>query len=299
MASVLAGLELCRRRRDRSPATRSTRACSARSVPRASCAEWTCAKCRSREVAEAVGPRTRLVACSHVGWVSGSFAPAELAGVDVPVLLDGAQGVGAVEVDVNALGCDAYAGAGQKWMCGPDGTGMLYVRPELRERLAVARRGYGNLAEANDGLAAKLHDDARRFDTPVAQRRGARLRARRRRACSRTAGWAAVRERAAALAAQLAEPAGRAPAASPRRADTARSCRSPAPIPRASACTSPSRGWSSATFPGVPGCERRSGRGTTSATSIACSKLSPDMRARAQPRPSRGRAHPTRAPQPR
>ena len=77
------------------------------------------------ELAAAVGPSTRLVACSHVGWMSGLLAPAELADVDVPVLLDGAQGVGAVPVDVGALGCDAYAGAGQKWMCGPDGLGML------------------------------------------------------------------------------------------------------------------------------------------------------------------------------
>ena len=81
------------------------------------------------EVADAVGPKTRLVACSHVGWMSGSFAPAELRELEVPVLLDGAQGVGAVPVDVAELGCDAYAGAGQKWLCGPDGTGMLFVAP--------------------------------------------------------------------------------------------------------------------------------------------------------------------------
>src|SRR5258708_17666928 len=93
------------------------------------------------ELVEAIGPRTRLVACSHVGWMSGCLAPAELAAVDVPLLLDSAQGVGAIEVDLRALGCDAYAGAGQKWLCGPDGTGMLYVSPELRERLAVPRRG--------------------------------------------------------------------------------------------------------------------------------------------------------------
>src|ERR1700760_33008 len=43
------------------------------------------------QIAEAVGPSTALVACSHVGWVSGSLAPAELAGVAPPVLLDGAQ----------------------------------------------------------------------------------------------------------------------------------------------------------------------------------------------------------------
>ena len=64
----------------------------------------------------------------------GSRLPS-LRELDVPVVLDGAQGVGAMPVDVRALGCDAYAGAGQKWLCGPDGTGMLYVAPALRERL--------------------------------------------------------------------------------------------------------------------------------------------------------------------
>ena len=83
------------------------------------------------ELANAVGPATTLVVCSHVGWVSGELAPAELAQVDVPVLLDGAQGSGAVPVDVGALNCAAYAAAGQKWLCGADGTGMLYVSPAL------------------------------------------------------------------------------------------------------------------------------------------------------------------------
>ena len=79
--------------------------------------------------------------------MTGRLAPAALAELDVPVMLDGAQGLGAVPTDVHALGCAAYAGAGQKWLCGPDGTGMLYVSPELRTRLAVSRRGYANLAD--------------------------------------------------------------------------------------------------------------------------------------------------------
>ena len=119
------------------------------------------------QLADAVGPRTRLVACSHVSWASGATAPAQLAELDVPVLLDGAQGVGAVPVDVRALGCDAYAGAGQKWLCGPDSTGMLYVSSALREQLAVTRRGYGNLGDPAAGLDAGLAPDARRFDAPA------------------------------------------------------------------------------------------------------------------------------------
>lgn len=118
------------------------------------------------KIADAVGPRTRLVACSHVSWVSGSLAPKELAQVGVPVLLDGAQGVGAVPVDVRALGCDAYAASGQKWLCGPDATGMLYVSPDLQRRLAVPARHYNVFADPGAGLNAGLHEDARRFDTP-------------------------------------------------------------------------------------------------------------------------------------
>jgi selenocysteine lyase/cysteine desulfurase len=117
---------------------------------------------------EAVGPRTRLVATSHVSWVGGELAPAALKEVarEVPVLLDGAQGVGAVPVDVAHLGVGAYAGSGQKWLCGPDGSGMLYVSERLRERVPALRRTYLNFEDAGAGLEATLRLDARRYDTP-------------------------------------------------------------------------------------------------------------------------------------
>jgi selenocysteine lyase/cysteine desulfurase len=156
------------------------------------------------EIASAVDARTRLVACSHVSWMTGRIAPAALADLEVPVVLDGAQGVGAVEVDVRALGCDAYAGAGQKWLCGPDGTGMLYVSPALRERLKVTRRGYGNLADAGAGLDAGLHEDARRFDTFAlsAETLATALAAIE---LLERAGWRELHQRAATLTARLAE----------------------------------------------------------------------------------------------
>ncbi len=155
-------------------------------------------------IVEAVGPRTRLVACSHVSWMTGRLAPAALAELDVPVVLDGAQGVGAVEVDVRALGCDAYAGAGQKWLCGPDGTGMLYVAPSLRARVRATRRGYGNLLDPDAGLDARLHEDARRFDTLAlsAETLATALAAVQ---VLEDAGWTAVHERALALAGSLVE----------------------------------------------------------------------------------------------
>ena len=146
-----------------SPPTRSTRACSAPCRPRATCAARASRSRRSRDVHEAVGPATRLVATSHVSWVGGELAPAELRELDVPVLLDGAQGVGAIPVDPAALGADAYAGAGQKWLCGPDGTGMLFVSEALRERVASTRRAFVCFADPADGLDAPLQPDARRY----------------------------------------------------------------------------------------------------------------------------------------
>jgi selenocysteine lyase/cysteine desulfurase len=157
-----------------------------------------------REIADSVGANTALVACSHVNWINGSVAPAALAALDVPVLLDGAQGIGAVPLNVHALGCDAYAGSGQKWCCGPDGTGALYVTAQLRERLSVGRRGYANLADAGAGLDSGLREDARRFDTMslAAETLALALASLR---LLEGVGWAAVHERALALAATLAE----------------------------------------------------------------------------------------------
>jgi L-cysteine/cystine lyase len=171
-------------------AARELRGASIREVPLA-------------RIADEVGPRTRLVACAHVGWVSGSVAPAELAEVEVPVLLDGAQGVGAIAVDVHALGCDAYAGAGQKWLCGPDGTGMLYLSAAMRERLEVSKRCYGNLLDPDAGLDARVHEDARRFDSPAlsAETLACALAAS---GVLESAGWAQVHQRGCELAASLA-----------------------------------------------------------------------------------------------
>jgi len=122
------------------------------------------------ELANAVSATTTLVVCSHVGWVSGELAPAELAEVDVPVLLDGAQGSGAVPIDVTALGCAAYAAAGQKWLCGADGTGMLYVSPRWRDRVRPVAPSYISLEDTTRGLESPYKADARRYDTPSLSR---------------------------------------------------------------------------------------------------------------------------------
>jgi selenocysteine lyase/cysteine desulfurase len=157
-----------------------------------------------RDLADAVGPSTTLVACSHVSWVGGEIASAALAELDIPVILDGAQGAGAVGVDVHALGCDAYAAAGQKWMCGADGTGMLYVSPGLRDRLRVVAPSYMSFADASQGLDSPLRETAQRYDTPSLSRESVAFSLASLRVLE-SAGLAAVHERASTLAQQLVD----------------------------------------------------------------------------------------------
>ena len=157
---------------------------------------------------EAVEADTTAVVCSHVSWVTGMEAPRALAEVDAPVVLDGAQGVGAVPVDVRALGCAAYAGSGQKWLCGPDGSGMLFVAASHRERVPAIVPSYWNLRDASEGLDAELFPHARAWDNAGLSGETSRF-ALASLDVLEEAGWAEVhragRELAARLAGLLAE----------------------------------------------------------------------------------------------
>ncbi len=173
-----------------------------------------------RDVADAVSERTTLVACSHVSWVTGEVAPAALAEVGVPVVLDGAQGAGAIPIDVRALGCAAYAAAGQKWLCGSDGTGMLYVEPEFARGVRVVAPSYVCFENGHAGFDAALRTDARRFDTASLSREAAAFSLAATKLLA-AAGFDAVYARSAALAARLAdELAARGRTVAPRGATT-------------------------------------------------------------------------------
>ena len=116
-----------------------------------------------------IGPRTRAVAISHALWANGRILPlraiadaAHAAGA--PLLIDGAQGVGAIDVDPAALGADAYAGPGQKWLCGPNGVGFLWVADGFEDRFEVAAPSYYSRDFRSEGqpfwAGARRHDGA-------------------------------------------------------------------------------------------------------------------------------------------
>jgi L-cysteine/cystine lyase len=152
-----------------------------------------------------VTPKTRLIACSHVSWVSGRVVDHErLAQTGIPVLFDAAQGIGAVPVDVEELGCAFYAASGQKWLCGPEGSGCLYVRPDQLDELTVPWPGYGSLADARSAFSSPPADHAARFDHgfPPGIRSVCALASI---AVLESAGWDWVHGRAAELAARLAD----------------------------------------------------------------------------------------------
>ncbi len=124
------------------------------------------------KVEAAVSPRTRLVSVSHVDWTTGEILPLqEISALarehGALTLVDGAQSVGNIPVNVPATGVDMYAFTGHKWMLGPEGMGGLYVRHDLDT--ASTSLGYASLSDstafkAEGGYDEHVHEGARRFE---------------------------------------------------------------------------------------------------------------------------------------
>ena len=109
-----------------------------------------------------VGPKTRLLALSHVSWQTGNLLPIEELQdqTGLEILVDGAQSAGAIPVDAQRY--DYYTVSAQKWLCGPDSTGALYVRDP--EQLAVALPTYFSQAAYDDTGVFTPKEGAARFD---------------------------------------------------------------------------------------------------------------------------------------
>ena len=87
-----------------------------------------------RKFEELVTPRTKMIVISHISYTTGAVLPVkEITAMahshDILVAVDAAQSFGSLPLDMDDLGVDFFACPGQKWICGPEGTGSFYVRP--------------------------------------------------------------------------------------------------------------------------------------------------------------------------
>lgn len=123
------------------------------------------------EVAQRVDSRTRVVALSWVGYASGYRAAltdlAEVAHRGGALLfVDAIQGLGVLDLDVSRVPVDFLAADGHKWMLGPEGAGVLYIRRKHLDLLRPLGVGWNSVRHAGDFLnkSLDLKDDASRYE---------------------------------------------------------------------------------------------------------------------------------------
>ena len=116
-----------------------------------------------------ITPRTRVVQVSHVTAPTGLRFPvreiAELAHArGLWFHVDGAQSAGMFPLDLQEIGCDSYATSGHKWMGGPHGTGLLYIRKDRLDEVAPTESGAYSDASYSLPDALEYHPTARRYE---------------------------------------------------------------------------------------------------------------------------------------
>lgn len=104
------------------------------------------------DISRAIQPATRLIVTTHASNVTGTILPIETIGKiarghGIPYLVDAAQTAGVLPIDLSKLPVDMMAFPGHKGLLGPQGTGGLYIHPDINLR-AIRQGGTGSLSES-------------------------------------------------------------------------------------------------------------------------------------------------------
>ncbi len=122
------------------------------------------------DVARVLVPEARLLALSSVDFVTGFAADLPAFGTfcrerSLLLVVDAIQSLGVLPLDVKRCGIHALAAGAHKWLCGPQGIGMLYVDRDLLPRLTPPLAGWKCVTDAEDfSLHFTLRDDAAKFE---------------------------------------------------------------------------------------------------------------------------------------
>lgn len=121
-------------------------------------------------IAEHLKPHTRLLVISHILWNTGQVLPlTEIVNLchnnyNTKVLVDAAQSVGVLPLNLTETGVDFYAFTGHKWFCGPDGLGGLYVSTKSRSELSPTFIGWRSIMGDEQGKPISWTPDGKRYE---------------------------------------------------------------------------------------------------------------------------------------
>lgn len=116
-----------------------------------------------------VTQRTRVIIISHVFWATGKIIPIDIIckrahEQDILVLVDGAQAVGAVPVNVKKLGVDFYSFPAHKWLHGPEGIGVLYIKDSLLDIVNQTFAGNSSFNKHDGTIYYLPSEGSKRFE---------------------------------------------------------------------------------------------------------------------------------------
>jgi selenocysteine lyase/cysteine desulfurase len=119
-------------------------------------------------VEEAISPRTKLIAITHLPSTAGNILPvADIGKIarrhEILYLIDACQSAGQMPLDVKDMNCDMLSVTGRKYLRAPRGTGFLYVRKEIQDRLQLLFMDGHSISWVGE-RDFKVRDDARRFE---------------------------------------------------------------------------------------------------------------------------------------